>query len=261
MGRVTLYGFYNYDPTIFDDAGLPELLDKDILVSLILKNSGMLFPWQQEPVHLKKDITLYFKRKYLSFDRMAVALNTEYNALENYDRTEESTTSSSSSHSESGTHSETSEASGTSTASSSSTDTDDSTNSETRNFSQSDNGGGSNENTVSAFNSDSYTPHDKAVSTNNNTHTDTGTGSTTVHDESGHTGNTEATTTSNDSTSGSNEASGSQSGQTTVTSRIHGNIGVTTSQQMLESELKLREYDVYEYIAQDFENEFLMQIY
>ena len=44
--------------------------------------------------------------------------------------------------------------------------------------------------------------------------------------------------------------------------RVHGNIGVTTSQQMIESELSLRaKYDIYKIIAREFEREFLVQIY
>lgn len=45
-------------------------------------------------------------------------------------------------------------------------------------------------------------------------------------------------------------------------SRIHGNIGVTTSQQMLESEISLRtRYNIYELIAGLFEQEFITQLY
>lgn len=43
--------------------------------------------------------------------------------------------------------------------------------------------------------------------------------------------------------------------------RLHGNIGVTTTQQMIESELELREYDLYERIAQMFERELMVQLY
>lgn len=40
-----------------------------------------------------------------------------------------------------------------------------------------------------------------------------------------------------------------------------GNIGVTTSQQMVESELKLREYNVYEKIMSDIDKELALAIY
>lgn len=43
--------------------------------------------------------------------------------------------------------------------------------------------------------------------------------------------------------------------------RIHGNIGVTTSMELIESELKLREYDLYERIARLFEKQIIFQEY
>lgn len=43
--------------------------------------------------------------------------------------------------------------------------------------------------------------------------------------------------------------------------RIHGNIGVTTSQQMLEAELKIAEWNLYEHITDLFLEEFVIPIY
>ena len=42
---------------------------------------------------------------------------------------------------------------------------------------------------------------------------------------------------------------------------MHGNIGVTTTQQMLESELSLAEWNVYEHITDLFIEEFCVAIY
>lgn len=44
-------------------------------------------------------------------------------------------------------------------------------------------------------------------------------------------------------------------------SNIHGNIGVTTNQQMITAELELRKYDIYSDIAARFEHEFIVQVY
>ena len=45
-------------------------------------------------------------------------------------------------------------------------------------------------------------------------------------------------------------------------SNIHGNIGVTTNQQMIEQELELlRHFDIYGYIAELFENDNMLLIY
>lgn len=45
-------------------------------------------------------------------------------------------------------------------------------------------------------------------------------------------------------------------------SHIHGNIGVTTNQQMIEEELKLRNrYNIYDIIADSFKKDFCLMVY
>ena len=41
----------------------------------------------------------------------------------------------------------------------------------------------------------------------------------------------------------------------------HGNIGVTSNQQMINEEINLRKTDIYEIIVQDFKNMFTLQVY
>lgn len=43
--------------------------------------------------------------------------------------------------------------------------------------------------------------------------------------------------------------------------RNHGNIGVTTTQQMIDEERKIANFNIYDYIAVEFANEFCIQIY
>lgn len=64
-----------------------------------------------------------------------------------------------------------------------------------------------------------------------------------------------------DSTDARNSSSKQTYGTTTRTSRIHGNIGVTTNQQMIEAELQLRKKNIYEIITAEFEKQFLIQVY
>lgn len=92
------------------------------------------------------------------------------------------------------------------------------------------------ENKVSAFNADTYQPDD---------HTD----STTTSD-----------TQTETETSASDTENGTHSGQETA--HIHGNIGVTTSQQMIESSIDLLGVsDVYRYITADFIKTFCIRCY
>lgn len=55
---------------------------------------------------------------------------------------------------------------------------------------------------------------------------------------------------------------GTESGNRDYTIRAYGNIGVTTSQQMLESEISLRsKYDMYGIITTEFKKKFCIMIY
>lgn len=80
-------------------------------------------------------------------------------------------------------------------------------------------------NTVSAFDASTYQPHDKNTGTVDNT-----------------------TTLDNDR-------------DIDHTGRVHGNIGVTTSQQMIESELRLRYNNIYNMIADIYIKELFVAVY
>lgn len=91
--------------------------------------------------------------------------------------------------------------------------------------------GDTSELTKSAYDQSTYSPYEKTIND--------GTVGTTTSDTTG-------TTMSNDS-----EHNG----------RIHGNIGVTTSQQMLVQELELGYWNVYEKITELFLQEFVIPVY
>ena len=98
-------------------------------------------------------------------------------------------------------------------------------------------GSGDTENTVSAYDVATYQPHDKA-----------GTSST------GH----------NDSDSSSNVIGNNNrntAGTVKHDAHLFGNIGVTTSQQMLKDELDINTWNIYEHITDLFLNEFAIYIY
>ena len=230
MARLTLWGIYQYDKTLFDNIVLPEGIDKDNLVSDIMRNSGDLYPYHQVPEYLKRNITFWFSRRLFDFDRMYKSLRMDYSPIENYDRIEDIERE----YIDSGTDTETLTLGSSTTSSHTGTDTD-----RTQ-------GGGSNEKGVSAYNEDGYTNREKDEETHNSNNTQTYNSSVT------------------------NTGSGSDKTQTdygkqrteTENTHIHGNIGVTTSQQMIESEMSLRaKYDIYKIIAREFEREFLVQIY
>ena len=230
MARITLWGFYQYDKTLFDNIVLPDGIDKDDLVADIMRNSGDLYPYHQVPEYLKRNITFWFSRRLFDFDRMYKSLRTEYSPIENYDRIEDIKRE----YKDSGTDTETLTLGSSTTSSHTGTDTD------------STQGSGSNEKGVSAYNEDGYTNREKDTETHNSNNTQT----------------YNSTVTNTGSGSDKTQTDYGKQRTETENTRIHGNIGVTTSQQMIESEMSLRaKYDIYKIISREFEREFLVQIY
>ena len=230
MARVTLWAFYQYDKTLFDDIVLPDGINKDNLVSDIMRNSGDLYPYHQVPEYLKRNITFWFARRLFDFERMYEALRTEYSPIENYDRKEDIKRE----YKDSGTDTETLTFGSSTTSKRTGTDTD------------TMQGGGSTEKGVSAYNETGYTNREKDTEIQNSTNTN------------------EYDSTVTNTGSGSDITKNDYGKQRTETenTRIHGNIGVTTSQKMIESEMSLRaKYDIYKIISREFEREFLVQIY
>lgn len=56
-------------------------------------------------------------------------------------------------------------------------------------------------------------------------------------------------------------AENTSAGNEVVSNHIHGNIGVTTAQQMIEGFRKVSEFCTYDYIVQSFKDRFCIQVY
>lgn len=75
------------------------------------------------------------------------------------------------------------------------------------------------------------------------------------------TNKTNTTGSSSESGSDSGESSTESSGSETVTSHMHGNIGVTTAQQMIEGYRAVSDFCTYDFIIKSFKNRFCIQVY
>lgn len=219
---VKLWNMLQQLPTLFDGIALPEGLDHDSMVNSILFEAAELPPIYTDPELLKQMIIHYFKTRLAIHSQLVSVLATEYDPIENYNRYEERSTS------------------GTNAVTRS--NSENVTNSGTVTSSTQGSTSGEVENKVSAFNADTYQPDDHTDSTTtNDTQTETETGGTSA-------------------TTGSGTENGTHSGQETA--HIHGNIGVTTSQQMIESSIELLGVsDVYRYITADFIKTFCIRCY
>lgn len=67
--------------------------------------------------------------------------------------------------------------------------------------------------------------------------------------------------TANNTTNSSGSESRTDTGTLSRTSRVHGNIGVTTNQQMIQAEIELRKTDLYQIITQEFIKMFCLGVY
>lgn len=259
--RITLYGWLQYDPTLFDDVTLPTTFDKQYMIDEIIMRSGDLFTYHQQPAFLKRNITNWFNRNFEQFKRMMDALIAEYNPIENYDRTEDTTTTPGVTRTEAHTGTDKHYESGTDTEAASGTDTEAHSGTDGRNIKSYPTATRNTENQVSAYDSNSYSPKDKTIVT--------GSGYDESQDDFTH-GESIGTTygKSVETTYGHHldlthgeSITNSVTGYDTFHSRVHGNIGVTTNAQMVTQELELRKFDIYTDIARRFEKEFLIQIY
>lgn len=185
MALLTIRGMYNYHPSLFDELTIPDFWDKETLIGVILRETD-----EREVVYANPDVMeiaiMHWGNSNLGqWQRLAKALQVEYEPLENFDRHEESS------------------------------DTTDTKNS-----------GSSKGETVgksTGFNSESLV-----------------------------------------TTDGGESSSSAQSSGTIVnkhTSRLHGNIGVTTSQQMLQSEIDIRRYNWYNEVGKEFANTFTLGVW
>ncbi len=224
---------------IFSGVTVPEPLDAETVKSAIMVRSGLMTPLYKEPRVFQSLVTHWFITKQWTIEHLIKVIQSEYSPIENYNRHEDSkiTLSGSDTLTKEGGNQQTH--SGTDTEAHSGTDTD--THSGTDTTTQS----------ISAENVSTWSNDNKSDLTH-------GESISTTHGESigtthGHT----ITDTYQD------RADTTEYGKIdTRESDIHGNIGVTTNQQMIEQELELlRHFDIYGYIAELFENDNMLLIY
>ena len=239
--KITTVGFYQYmnayNNDLFGLLNLPPGIDKDTLVNNIMLRGGEFEVVYSNPDFYKSAIGLWSNKHYRTFEKWINALNIEYNPLENYDRMED--WSDSGSRTNTGTVSDSGIRKNTGTQSTESSGKD--------NFKGSGNSTSSDE--ISAYNSNSF-QNDKKNTTNSSNSSET---NTTANN----------TRTDNLSESNSNTRTDNLSEKTNSDrkGRAHGNIGVTTSQQMLQSELDIAKWNIYEQITDLFLSEFCIMVY
>lgn len=224
--RMTLIGAYNVYDNFFEHLTLPEGYDVDTFINSLLLEHGEKCVLYTNLDFMKDAIGMWSDKWALELERIYTALTAEYNPIWNYDRHEDTN--------------ETDKPDNTVTRTHNNTDT------QTNRYDvvTTQNIDSTSENQISADNSSTYQPDNKNISNagkttvgNDGTITDAHTGTIT---------DTEKGTRSNIERD----------------SHVWGNIGVTTSTQMIESETLIRaKRNLYDIATRLFANELLIGIY
>jgi len=251
--RLSVLGMYMFDNSLFDGLAVPEEWDDDtkaLLVDNLVMDCAELEVVYTDWEFLKLAITAWSQKELITWERIYNASVLEYNPIENYNRTEDTTVQNSGAVKHTG--SDSVQGSGSDSDAFTGSDTD----AESGYDSDVGSGKDTTENSVTSFDSTSYQKHDKTELTAGITHTFNK--NTTVT----HTKNTTVTHTKGgkDTTTYGHIITDTTGSRTT--GNISGNIGVTTSQQMLEQELAIApKLNVINYIIESFKNRFCLLVY
>ena len=224
MSLLTVEGLYNYDDTLFNGFNVPEGLVKQIAIDTILMRTREFEILYPDLNYMKNRITIWSNKYQINWKKLYDTTVLEYNPIENYDRMEDWTD----------TDDETSTSARDNTRNTTNTVKSTSTNEIMNNVNVTD------QNTT--FNA-GLADHAKQITdgdtTENGSITNTETGKDTENEN----------------------VNGGRTGRHTKTGRAHGNIGVTTSQQMIQSERDLVVFNLYDVIAESFIENFCLMVY
>lgn len=248
-------GNEEFNGGLFTSIQLTPRLEKEVCIDTILEMWGSNDVIRSNPVIMKRYTDLFFLKNYDNFDKMAEALQADYDPIENYNRYEDTAEdrATAGNFTESGTEGGTSSLTGSSGSEATSSGSGTTTGSGTNNI-----GASNTEHQISAMDSSSYQPRDKDL---NSARTDTNSNTSTSSEQA--TSTVSATESQSNTFSNTDSKTGSNTGTDNFTrdSHIHGNIGVTTSQQMIQSEIELRKFNIYNYIADLYAKEFIYRIW
>lgn len=226
-----------YDEHMFDDIRLPAAVSREEVVNCILEMHGHATLAHPDPFYMRRAIQAWSERRLPIWNKLVVTTEYDYNPIHNYDRNEKITET---------TRETRTNTQDTTQSTKTSQDTE-------REFSNENNSTETPdvqvEHKVSAENSDEYQP-ENMDSTSGSTQV---TGDTNGNETIGVTGKADTT----------GKTTGSETVEHTFehTNVTQGNIGVTTTQQMIQAERDIVNYSVIEVIAQEYRDRFCLDIY
>ena len=241
--KITLFGMYEYGETtgeyeLFSGLTVPsEIPDSsdvnDLLQFNILERGGEFEVLYAEPSFMIAAIAKWSAKWHDTILRWYKALNIEYNPLENYDRIEEWMDQSTGTEGKTRTESRSNESDQRSTSFGADASVQDTSVDV--------------ENKVSDYDQSTYQPSEK--------------NETTGKAENNSSRMTDSLSKQNDNEVNHGQETNIDSRSSGHTGRIHGNIGVTTSQQMLQAELDVARFNFIDEVTDLFMRELLIYTY
>ena len=221
MAMLSILGLYNYDNTIFDGFRVPEGMDKDNVVQNICFECAELSLVYPDPDIMKLLIAQWTIKNFKIWEKLFATENLDYNPIWNVDATIE--------------EHETIEREKVNTLDRSVSGSEN--NSET----VQDDLDGTTTQSVTGYNSGDWQQHDKTDVDNGRHMTDT----------------------QNNTSSGREEAEDTENEDHTrdLETRRTGNIGVTTTQQMIKEEREIVQFNTTDFITNSFKKRFCLLVY
>lgn len=229
LAKITLIGqeiwLQKENKSVFDLLNLPSGIDKDDCTDNIMMECGEFETLYSDPFFMRAAVGTWSKKHYRTFEKWINALNLEYNPIENYDRMEDWTDTGNKQNTLDFTDATTTKTTGKTTTEGTSEQN------------------GFTEDQVSAFDSNTYQESEKHIVDTDESHED------------------EVNSTNEMLNSSKQNTEGNEDSESIHTGRIHGNIGVTTSQQMLQSELDIARFNIIQEITNLFMEELCIMVY
>ena len=238
---LSILGLYQREPTLFDELELPGSMNKDVLIDNILYEAATLEAYYPDPNFMKFMIGRWSFMNQSVWQKLYDTTVLEYNPIFNYDRTEEWT--------------ENEKMLDGRTAASTETET---RNLKTGETSRTDSNGDvtttgtmKTELNVSGYNEVTFTPSEETIET-----PDTMTSNNVIVD-----GTRDSINTGTVSIDKKDTESLDRKRDNLRTGRAFGNIGVTTTQQMIQQERETVTFNMYKVITDSFVDRFCLMVY
>lgn len=241
MSKLSILGLYYYDQSLFDNLNLPDDFtadDRTTLINNLLMECAELECIYSNFEFCKAAIGFWSKARLPVWEKLYASTMFDYNPIWNKDGTITETRTKTYSDEKSGTVENTKDTSssvedGTASSRMLNVTTDDTTST----------------NQTAGFNSSGFVNKDKSTVEHDYSDTETGRVTRTVTD----TGSEEGSTTESGTTSGEESEE--------YTRLEQGNIGVTSTQQLIREEREVVQFEIDDYIINDFKKQFCILVY